>query len=102
MRMLRGVWVPCWGDVAGLAAAPFEAPGADSVSWITGVVSWLLRGVCVGSACCASGHRSAVSAGCWHVYIQHPGKHSRKSTSHCPLRDMLGSPALAEGVPIVL
>ena len=46
MRMLRGVWVPCWRDVAGLAAPPFEARGADSVSWITGVVSWLLRGVC--------------------------------------------------------
>ena len=28
MRMLRGVWVPCWRDVAGLAA------GADSVSWL--------------------------------------------------------------------
>ena len=32
--------------VAGLAAPPFEARGVDSVSWITGVVSWLLRGVC--------------------------------------------------------
>ena len=45
MRMLRGVWVPCWRDVAGLAAPPFETRGADSVSCITGVVSWLLRGV---------------------------------------------------------
>ncbi|KAF3837798.1 hypothetical protein F7725_009566 [Dissostichus mawsoni] len=44
--MLRGVWVPCWRDIAGLAAPPFEARGADSVSWVTGVVSWLLRGVC--------------------------------------------------------
>ena len=44
--MLRGVWVPCWRDVTGLAAPPFEAQGADSVSWITVVVSWLLRGVC--------------------------------------------------------
>jgi len=46
MRMLRGVWVPCWRDVAGLAAPPFETRGVDSVSWITGVVSWLLPGVC--------------------------------------------------------
>ena len=46
MRMLRGVWVPCWRDVAGLAAPPFETRGADSVSYINGVVSWLLRGVC--------------------------------------------------------
>ena len=38
--MLRGVWVPCWRDVAGLAA------GADSVSLLAGVVSWLLCGVC--------------------------------------------------------
>ena len=44
--MLRGVWVPCWRDVAGLAAPPFEDRGADSVSCITGVASWLLRGVC--------------------------------------------------------
>ena len=41
MRMLRGVGVPCWRDVAGLAAAPFEARGADSVIWFTGVISWL-------------------------------------------------------------
>ena len=40
MRMLRGVWVPCWRDVAGLAA------GADGVSWDTGVISWVLPGVC--------------------------------------------------------
>ena len=44
--MLRGVWVPCWRDVARLAAPPFEDRGADGVSWVTGVVSWLLRGVC--------------------------------------------------------
>ena len=41
MRMLRGVWVPCWRDVGGLTGPPCRARGADSVSWITGVVSWL-------------------------------------------------------------
>ena len=37
------VFTLCPTRRAGLAAPPFEARGADSVSWITGVVSWSAR-----------------------------------------------------------